>query len=103
FGLAPPTSRPGAFAGRARSNADMYLVIAGSRSARAAASRSPLELVIAVLTRSAPNTVAKISGTNTIARTLYRTGQLLSDHAGGRLRCCAGGALAPGTSAASDA
>ena len=62
----------------------MYLVIGGSKSARAAASRRPLEFAIAPLTRSAPKIDASISGTSTIARTFHRTGQLLGDQAGGR-------------------
>ncbi|BBX39986.1 hypothetical protein MSIM_14370 [Mycobacterium simiae] len=53
-------------------------------SARAAANRKPLELAIASLTRSPPNSPAKISGTSTMARTFHRTGQLLGDQAGGR-------------------
>ncbi|GAB4709728.1 hypothetical protein MOKP122_39050 [Mycobacterium avium subsp. hominissuis] len=63
----------------------MYLVIAGTTSARAAASRRPAALAIAPWMRSTPNTVASISGTRTMASTFHRTGQLLSDHAGGRL------------------
>lgn len=73
------------FANKATSKADMYLVSAGSKSARAAANRRPLELDIAVFTRSPPKTAARISGTSTIASTFHRTGQLLSDQAGGRL------------------
>ncbi|ORV83333.1 hypothetical protein AWC11_22220 [Mycobacterium interjectum] len=57
-------------ASSATSSADMYLVIAGSTSARAAASLRPPALAIASLMRSPPKAVAKISGTSTIARTL---------------------------------
>ncbi|OBH90553.1 hypothetical protein A5680_18715 [Mycobacterium sp. E2989] len=85
FFLAPSTSRPVLPASRATSSADMYLVTTGTRSARAAASRRPPEFAIAPWIRSAPNAVASTSGTSTIARTFHRTGQLLSDQAGGRL------------------
>ena len=92
FFLAPSTSPPVDGTSKATSNADMYCVIAGSTSVRAAASRRPAELVIASLTRRAPNAVASNSGTSTIAKTFQRTGQLLSDQAGGRLACAAGAA-----------
>ena len=69
----------------------MYLVIAGSTSARAAATRRPLALAIAPWMRSTPNTVANTSGTSTIAKTFQRTGQLLGDQAGGRLTARFGG------------
>ena len=45
--------------------------------------------------RNPPKTVAKTSGTSTIAKTLERTGQLLSDQVRGRL---AADAPAAGTS-----
>jgi hypothetical protein len=71
-------------ASNATSSADMYFVIAGITSARAAASRKPLALAIALSTRSPPKIVASTSGTSTIAKTFDPTGQLLSAQAGGR-------------------
>ena len=82
--LAPSTSRPVELASNATSSADMYFVIAGTTSARAAASRRSLALAIAFSTRSPPKIVANTSGTSTIARTFDPTGQLLGAQARGR-------------------
>ncbi len=85
FFLGPSTSRPVELASNATSSADMYLVMAGMTSARASASRRPLELAIPPWIRNPPNTIASSSGTTAMATTFHPTGQLPNDQAGGRL------------------
>src|SRR6202035_3006309 len=92
-------SRPVELASNATSSADMYFVIAGITSARAAASRRLLALAIPPSTRNPPKIVASTSGTSTIARTFDPTGQLLSAHARGRFAGLLG---APGAWAAAE-
>src|SRR5271154_5347391 len=63
----------------------MYLVMAGTTSARSAANRRPCASVSAPAIRNPPKTIASTKGTATIATTFQRTGQLRSDQGGGRV------------------
>jgi hypothetical protein len=62
----------------------MYLVIAGTISARSAANRRRCASLTALAIRNPPKIIASNKGTATIATTFHRTGQLRSDHVEGR-------------------
>ena len=63
----------------------MYLVMAGTTSARSAANRRSCASVTAPAIRNPPKTIASTKGTATIATTFHRTGQLRNDHEAGRI------------------
>jgi hypothetical protein len=62
----------------------MYLVIAGTTSARSAANRRSRASVMAPAIRNPPKTIANTNGTAAMATTFHRTGQLRSDQEAGR-------------------
>jgi hypothetical protein len=62
----------------------MYLVMAGTTSARSAANRRSCASVSAFEIRNPPKTIASTKGTATMATTFHRTGQFRSDRDDGR-------------------